>query len=300
MTGDQEDILKRLKAVLPPWFGTDTPIMDAVLSGPAKAFSSIYTLVQYAILQTRIATATDGWLDIIARDFFALGFRRRKLEPDATYRSRILDEILRARSTREAVSKALFDLTGVEPDIFEPARIADTGALGVLAPASFALSGLIEGQIGLSVDSTIITVDSDIATVDSGSVTTTLKTYQGFYGSYNLPCQFFVTAYRPLGAGIPNVAGYTTIDLHTALGGYRSGSIMYASSSLLSGPVTDAEIYATVARTVAAGVTAWTRISPFTGTAESAQLMEWQTVFPDYGEPAPPIDAEASYVLFVD
>lgn len=299
MIGDQSDILKRLKEVIPPWFGTNTPIMDIVLSGPAKSFSGIYALIQYALLQTRIATATDGWLDLIARDFFALGFQRRKKEPDEIYSKRIQEEILRARGTRDAVSKAVFDLTGIEPLIFEPARIADTGALGVLRPTSFALSGYTQETTGITADSTIITADSTTLTADSGSITSRLQINPGFYGSYKLPCQFFITAYRPLGVGIPGVAGYSSFNTHTGLGGYGSGTIMYADSSLNSGPVTDAEIYATIARTVVSGVTAWTRIRPFSGGAASATLLEWQPVSAYYDMPIDSFD-DTSHVMFIE
>lgn len=281
MIGDQDDILRRLKSALPPWFGTNTPVMDAVLSGPSSVLSGLYSLIQYAANQTRIKTATDGWLDLIAQDFFARGFQRRPNEPDAAYRARILAEILRPRVTRPAVSKAVLDLTGVAPVIFEPARIADTGALGVTAPPTFALGGIARPQTGLTGDSTIITGDSSIVTVDAGSVT---FGGIGAWGSLNYPAQFLITAYRPPGAGIPNAAGYTSIAAPTGGGGYGSGSLEYVGLANIVGPVTDAEIYATIARTIAAGVTAWTRITAFSGLTP-ANLIEWTPVFPNPLDP---------------
>jgi hypothetical protein len=297
--GSSNDILGRLKSVLPPWFGTNTPILDALLSGPSNVFSGIHSLIQYAMAQTRIATATDRWLDLIGRDFFAFDFQRRRQEPDAAYRARILKEILRSRATRAAISNALFDLTGIAPSIFEPARVHDTGALGVLSPSSFALSGFVPGLGGTMADSTLVTGDTTIVTADSSAFPSTFSTFPGAYGSYNYPCQLFITAYRPPGTGIPNVAGYSSLANPTGLGGYGAGAIMYGSPSVISGPVTDADIYATIARTVAAGVTAWTRIRPFTGTAASANLMEWQPVFPDYLDP-PFIDIGESSVTIVE
>lgn len=63
-TGDQADFVRRLKSVLPvQWFDDSNPILDAVLNGIASALSLVYQLYAYAVLQTRILTATDGWLD---------------------------------------------------------------------------------------------------------------------------------------------------------------------------------------------------------------------------------------------
>jgi hypothetical protein len=76
----------------------------------------------------------------------------------------------------------------------------------------------------------------------------------GCYGSLSLQYQIFVTAYLPAGPGIPFVGGYGG-----GLIGYGVAG-EYADLSLMSGPVTDAQIYETVAETVAAGVTAWVAI----------------------------------------
>lgn len=285
MIGDQTDILSRLKSVIPPWFGTNTPVLDATLSGPSNSFSGIYALVQYAILQTRIKTSTDGWLDLIANDFFARGFQRRFNEPDAAYRARILKEILRPRVTRVAVSNALLDLTGIAPIIFEPGRIADTGALGVLAPPTFAFGGvMLPGTgLGMTSDSTIITSDSTLVTSDEGPMPVPFYGV-GAWGSLNYPDQFLVTAYRPPGAGIPNAAGLTSVSAPTSGGGYGSGALEYVNLTNINGPVTDAEIYAAIARSVAAGVTAWTKITAFSGLTPAILSTSWQPIFPDQSD----------------
>lgn len=287
MTGDKDDILRRLKAVIPPWFGTNTPTMDTVLSGPSNSFSAIYSLIQYATSQTRIRTATDGWLDLIARDFFALGFQRRANEPDAAYRARILAEILRPRVTRAAVSQAVQDLTGVVPIIFEPARVLDTGAFGT-SPPTFVCGGAGLPNSGITVDSTVITADSTLITDDAGQIP---FAGIGAWGSLSYPNQFFITAFRPPGEGIPNVAGFCSYANPTAGGGYsfESGFMEWVTLADIQGGVTDAEIYATIARNIAAGVTAWTKIIPFSGLTP-ANLTEWQPIFPDQSD-APPADA---------
>lgn len=217
-TGDQSDILQRLKASLPRWFGDSTPILDALLQGLAWAGSFVYSLISYARLQTRIKTATDGWLDMIAADFFGSFLSRAANQSDASFRARIIINLFRERATRGGVIKVLQDLTGRTPLIFEPQRPLDTGAYS--APNS---------GYGMA----------------------------GGYGSLLLPCQAFVTAFRPTGTGIPLVAGYGI-----STGGYGVASrAELASMDMIQGAVTDADIYAAIDSVKPAGTTLWTRIS---------------------------------------
>src|SRR5580698_3442021 len=131
-TGDANDMLGRIKSLLPArWFPDSTPVLDALLSGAAWALSLIYGLIQYAQLQTRIATATDGFLDLISFDFFGTNLPRRAQEADTPFRARILATLLREKVTRNGMIAALVNLTGRTPFIFEPARPADTGAYSV-------------------------------------------------------------------------------------------------------------------------------------------------------------------------
>lgn len=169
--GDQQDIYRRLRGFLPPWFGdeADTPIINGVLQGLAYAAAYVYSLIGYARLQTRIKTATDGWLDVIAADFFGDSLLRAANQPDESFRARILINLFRERATRAGLIRVLQDLTGRAPVVIEPTRPADTGAYGV--PTS-----------GYG--------------------------YAGAYGSLSSPFQAFVIAFRPTGTGIPNVAGY--------------------------------------------------------------------------------------------
>lgn len=77
----------------------------------------------------------------------------------------------------------------------------------------------------------------------------------GAYGSLLMPYQAFVIAYRPTGAGIPYVGGYTS-----TVSGYRTPSRgKYASYTELTG-VTDSQIYAAVASVKMEGTTVWVRI----------------------------------------
>lgn len=171
MIGDQNDFFTRIKSVLPRWFGPSSPLLDALLTGIANNSAFVYVLYQYAKLQTRIATATDAWLDMIAADFFGETLRRAANQSDTSFRARILINLFRERATRNAIVKVLTDLTGRAPIIIEPQRPADTGAYR--APNS-----------GYGV--------------------------AGGYGSLSLAYQGFVQAFRPESTGIPFVAGYGT------------------------------------------------------------------------------------------
>ena len=130
-TGDTSDIVGRLKSGLPArWFGDGSTIRDAILSGWATAHSFLYSLYLYAKLQTRILTATDGWLDMIAADFFGASLLRMANQTDASFRAAIIANLFREKGTRNAVVLVLQALTGRSPVVTEPLRPADTGAYG--------------------------------------------------------------------------------------------------------------------------------------------------------------------------
>lgn len=223
MVGDQDDIVSRLRAVLPSrWFPDSTPILEGLMAGIAAGWAAIFAFLTYVRSQTRIASATDVWLDIIAQDFFGAGISRREGEGDLAFRVRIGRELLRERGTRDAVISILEDLTGRTPIVLEPARISDTGAFSSLGDGSL---GLAYGVVGA-------------------------------WGNLSLPFQAFVTAYRPQASGIANVAGRGS-----GPGGYGVGTIEYGSLVWMEGQVTDPDIYAAVAAVLPTGTTAWTRIS---------------------------------------
>ena len=216
-TGDQDDFFRRLKSVLPvQWFNDSNPRLDAVLNGLASALSWVYQLYAYAVLQTRILTATDGWLDIIANDFFGERIKRQAGQTDEDFLNIIRINLFRERGTRQAIIKVLEDLTGHTPKIIEPSRPQDCG--GYSMPC-----------MGYGV--------------------------AGAYGSMSMPYQAFVIAYRPTGAGIPYVGGYTS-----TVSGYNTPSRgKYASYTELTS-VTDAQIYAAVASVKMEGTAVWVRI----------------------------------------
>lgn len=184
-TGDQNDIVQRLKMALPPsWFANgDTPILNILLNGLAAPLAWGYALYAYTVLQMRLGSATGIWIDRISYDFLGFRLPRRKQELDDPYRARVKAEIMRPRQTRAAIKLAVKDLTGVEPLFFEPWSPADCGGYG-------------KGRIGYGV--------------------------AGAYGTLLLNNQFFVVAQRPPGVGVPKVGGYGSASGYGVAGQYIS------------------------------------------------------------------------------
>lgn len=227
MTGDLSDFVARLRAVLPKrWFGDQTPNLIALLSSMATPWVWLYSLLSYVILQTRIGTATDNWLDIIALDFFGSGLCRHGGEGDVSYRTRILGTLLRTAASRSAISACMEQITGSEPAIFEPSNCGDAGAYTTLA------NGAAPPGFGLAYGVT------------------------GGWGNLDLPYQFFITITRPPTPGVGLLAGYGT-----DAAGYGGGSIAYVDLATLPGQVTDEEIQDTLSSLLPVNSVAWLRIS---------------------------------------
>jgi hypothetical protein len=196
--GDQDDLLRRLKAVTPVgWFPDQTPVLDGVLSGIAAIWSWAWSLLDYVAKQRRIGTATDVNLDLIAMDFLGAGLPRLSGEGDDSYRRRLKASIFREMGTRKAVSDAIETVTGQAPGIFEPSLASDTGGYGSAGKPIW--TGLAYGK-------------------------------SGGYGSYDLPFQAFVTAYRPIlssGSGVQGYGSARTSAYAPAIGGYGAGALEF-------------------------------------------------------------------------
>lgn len=160
-TGDQADFQQRLIRLMPDgWFANgQTPLRDALLLGIANAFSFIYSLLAYARLQTRIATATDFFLDIIAFDFFGGKLSRVFGQSDSSFRAAIISLLFRKRCTRQAIIAVIQQLLGVTPIVIEPARASDVGCLdetlyldtvGVLGSDRMPLQAFVQIPVQLS------------------------------------------------------------------------------------------------------------------------------------------------------
>src|ERR1700687_2679790 len=113
-TGDPQDIVTRLRAVLAPWFPdpSQSPNLNAILSGIGDVMSVCYAFIQYAAAQTRLGTASGGWIDLWGWDYLGAKVTRRTAELDSQLKARIIKEIFRDRCTRNSVSVMLNDLTG--------------------------------------------------------------------------------------------------------------------------------------------------------------------------------------------
>lgn len=136
--GDIENFRQRLRQLIPySWFPNPAPILWGALSGFAYVATSSYALLKYAKLQTRMATATDAFLDIAAFDFTGPAIQRNPGESDNSFRQRITEEVLRVRLTEQSIVTVLEELTGRIPFVFEPWNTYDVGALDY----SIALAG---------------------------------------------------------------------------------------------------------------------------------------------------------------
>jgi len=225
MVYSQQDLLQRIKATLPVrWFGEETPILDLVLNSLSAGWVGLFYLLDYVKMQTRIGTAFDYWLDMIAQDYFGYRVQRRPREADSSFRQRIRLELLRDRCTRAAIRDVLLELTGRPPVIFEPTNPQDTGSYGSLT------------------------------STESGRAAFCIA---GGWGNLNSPFQAFVRAFRPASPGIAMVNGWGG-----NAGGFGAGLSAYISSCTTSPWADDTEISEVVSRTAPVGTIIWMSIEP--------------------------------------
>ncbi len=249
-TGDTQDILYRLRGFLPArWWSTPAPIRDAVLGGIADSLAWGYSLVAYAKKQTRIATATGPILDVAAYDFLGLAVTPRKAnETDFAFQLRTRADCVRERVSRPGVSRALEDLTGSVPTIQAPWNPDDTCTWNT--PAYRENCNIPGWNVGFWDSTTYWIIQPDPSSKfsaasgywDSGAV----------WGDFGLDNQVFITAFRPIGGGVPLIPGWDA--------GYWDASLVFVDQWMASALISDDEIYACVARNIAAGIVAWVQI----------------------------------------
>ncbi len=131
-TGSQTDIIGHLQDWLPQgWFpNTAGTRIYAILSGFASVLSTIYSLITYTKMQTRVATATDGFLDLASQDYLGSNLPRLLGETDTAFSARIRASVFLAANTRPAIQKALENLTGNPVRMIEPWQPNDTFVWG--------------------------------------------------------------------------------------------------------------------------------------------------------------------------
>ncbi len=199
---DQAGMLRRLRAALPrDWYPESAPVLDAALAAPAWMLSWAHALLTWARAQTRLRTAGGTWLDAAARDYLG-GRVRRRGQSDGAFRRRVQAELLRERGTRAGLSALVGDLTGREVDVFEPARVRDTGGYGIAATMGYGAAGR--------------------------------------WGSLRHPFQAFVTARRPLGVGVPYASGYGAPAAGYRLGGTQWAGATAAADAVTDEDIAEA------------------------------------------------------------
>jgi hypothetical protein len=223
MIGDSIDIVRRIRRTIPRrWWNFVATIYEALLGGLADSGAWGYNFYLYAKQQSRVATSTGIFLDLIAFDFIGRNLIRAGL-PDDLFRTLILALIFRARVTRAAVINIIAILTGNTPTVFEPWNTIDTGSYGRTPSKT-------SGQMGYGVG-------------------------QGGWGNMNLPAIAFMKIKRGKASGVPNVAGYGGF-----LAGYGTGQgnkMEYIGPlSELTG-ITDGIIYQTINQTRPTGSAIW-------------------------------------------
>ena len=122
------DIVNRVKRLIPTrWFAFVAPYRDAVLGGLADVAAWSRYLIDYDRRQSRLATASDIWLDIFCYDYLRRHLLRSGASDDV-FRAKIRATILQERVTRNGMTNAITTLVGVAPKIIEPWNTGDCGA----------------------------------------------------------------------------------------------------------------------------------------------------------------------------
>lgn len=254
---DQQDVIDRLYSLLPAnWFPdlSEADDLRAVLTMGASVYANddadgIAQFIKYVEQQARVSTASGFWLDLIAADYFGTWLQRNDGESDTGFRRRIMLNLLADRGTRCSLYCNISNLTSYNPRIIEFRNTNDCGSY-VDRTQPFAWGGCAYNEAGA-------------------------------WGTMLLPYQLLIDVTRPLGSGIPDINGYCmpggAYDGRPMPYGYVGalrpvdrGTSAYIQQSDVIGPVTDQNIYDTVARCMPAGTTAWTRISDFDTTVPPA------------------------------
>lgn len=131
--GSQADILARLQRWLPQgWFpNTSGTRIYAILSGFASVLATIYGFVAYTKLQTRIATSTDGFLDLAGQDYYGTTLPRLLSETDGSYSARLRANLTKPSNTKLAISETIQNIAGFAPRVMEPWNNGDTGGYDI-------------------------------------------------------------------------------------------------------------------------------------------------------------------------
>jgi hypothetical protein len=140
--GDIQDITNRFLTQLPPWFGSNHPVLDRLINGYASISEFIYNQQYlYDVAQTRLQTAFGVNLDLIAQDYYGNTLTRNPHEPDDLYRRRIAASLLQVQCTLPGIFNILWRLTGHQPSIFEPGFSVAEGYYNVPSTLAYNVIG---------------------------------------------------------------------------------------------------------------------------------------------------------------
>lgn len=224
-TPESISVQNRITMVLQPlqWWSNPALIRDAIIGGISDALGHAYSLLPYAIQQTRLLTSTDFWIDLWAYDYLALTCQRLSGEPDSAYAPRVSDAVSQVRVSRPGMIESITDLTGVAPIIFEPFNGGDTGGWNIACGWDTA----------------------------------------GAWGSAILPAQvYMIVQMSGVGVGVANIGGWShgvgSSATPSILGWNTVGA--WISMEEISGQVTEQDILDCINNTKPEGVTVWVQI----------------------------------------
>jgi len=138
----QSGFAQRIRALLPAgWFPAapssgeveQAPVLNALLQGFGAILAPVATLFAYVEQQSRLATMSGAFLDILSQDFFGGELPRLSNESDDAFRTRIKAAMFSLRNTRLAVEIATRYLAGEGFTIIEPRNASDCKGRGSMA-----------------------------------------------------------------------------------------------------------------------------------------------------------------------
>ncbi len=154
-TYDAADFGSRIRALLPQsWFSTAAQtstgnsntngVLLAVTQGLGNGFAAVYTQLQYALAQTRLATATDTSLDAASLEMFN-GVLPRGTQSDAAFSTAIRQQVIAPLGTLAAVTSAVNAYFAANPDGSTSVLVFDRQS----DPVRSGKYGLKPGQIAI-------------------------------------------------------------------------------------------------------------------------------------------------------
>lgn len=225
--GDQTSFIRRLAGLLPPsWFGTGATEVNSITSAPgAPVLNMVLSGVSYNL----------SWDYVL----FAYVLKQSRL----------------ATATGVWLDRISYDFFGNNL----PRRVgeSDTAYRNRIFAELFrerdTRNGIIQALTDLTGNAPKIMELWNPGDCGGYDVAASLAYDKvGAWGDLSLNNQFLVTAFRASPPGVASVGGFDNPQ-----SGFDVGGSEYVDMAWITGIITDAEIYATVARTVAAGYTAW-------------------------------------------